>query len=200
MKHTIVALLDRPSTDSFAMNALVVQNDQTDLYKTTGLVRNRTLTPKEVEDLYGHILRVSLPLPENLVNPAAVWIGDKFYAKAQELDAPALPDTTTWSRPLEPYMHEGKYSIKSAADTYKTLEQWTIAAAREALVRNSHDLAVLAGWTLTMHPATKAALYFTTTDRRSELELQLRIEWDKKKTRDDLIREHEAVRSALLQR
>ena len=42
------SLLDRPSTDSFAMSAFVVQNDETYVYKTIGLVKNMTPTPKEV--------------------------------------------------------------------------------------------------------------------------------------------------------
>lgn len=200
----IVALLDKPSTESFGMTGLIVKiDDFSKIYRTTGLApRNRMVTPYELHDqLRGHILDVQSLLPADLVNPIALWLGSNFYAKAIALHAPPLPVIDkNWHQPLEPNEAMGKYTIKEPQKAYKILEDWVNEAAREALVRDSYDLAVLTRWTLPMHPATKAALYYTpktALQQSHELNWQLRTD---KRSAEQLIQEHERVRSELLEK
>ena len=198
-KPTIVALLDKPSSESFGMLGIIVNSQGR--YHTLGLPKNGSVSKIEFEMLQGHILEVNGPLPKDLVNPVALWLGSEFQTKATELKAPALPTLNEhWRSPLEPNERRGKYTIKESAEAYKILDEWVTETAREALVRNDYDLAVLTRWTLPMHPATKAALYYAApaSEKKRELDWQLRTE--RKVSAEQLIQEHEKVRSQLLER
>ncbi|SRR3989344_63321 len=199
---TIVALLDKPSAESFGMVGLIVTvNSFNEMYQTAGLSsKNMVVTPYQLnQQLSGHILNVQSPLPVDLVNPVAVWIGSQFYSKATELKAPSLPTIDqSWHQPLEPEQTRGNYAIKESKEAYKILENWVTEAATDALLTNNYDLAVLTSWTLPLHPAAQAALYFTAANKPAELKMQLRIERDKKKTPIQLVQGHEEVRSSLL--
>lgn len=202
---TIVALLDKPSTQSFGMTRLIVTvNSLNEMYQTTGLAsRNRAVTPYELnQQLNGHILKVQSLLPGNLSNPVALWLGTQFYTKATTLNAPSLPVIDEhWHQPLEPHFNDGKYTVKEPAEAYKILDGWVTETAREALVRKNYDLAVLTRWTLPMHPATKAALYFTAADSEKERELDWQLLIDRRKISVEVLKqEHEKVRSQLLER
>ena len=205
---TVVALLDKPSTDSFGMTGLIVKigeiDDFSEIYRTTGLApKNRMVTAYELNRQLGsHILEVQSPLPSGLLNPVALWMGSNFYTKATELKAPTLPMVDdNWYSPPAPDVTRGKYTITESKKAYKILDDWVTEAAKEALVRNCYDLAVLTRWTLPIHPATKAALYYTaptTLQRAVELEWQLAT--DRKISAEKLIQEHEEVREKLLER
>lgn len=193
---TLVTLLDKPSSESFGMTGILISS-QEGVYETLGLTKNRSVTKREFEQLGGHILEVKSPLQQNLYNPVALWLGRDFYTKAIALKTPNLPATENWHQPLKPHQDRGKYAVKESAEAYRILEDWVIETATEALQTNNHGLAVLTGWTLPLHPATKAALYFTAIDKSKELDWQLRVN-PGRKTANDLVREHETVRSKLL--
>ena len=173
-----------------------------DTYETRGLASgNVIVTPYELNNqLGGHILEAESSLPSGLINPVALWLGTQFYSKAIKFGAPTLPITDeNWHTPLPPEETRGKYTIKEPAEAYKILDDWVTETARESLVRDGHDLAVLTGWTLPLHSATKAALYYTASDKDRELAWQL---WTagRKISAEQLIREHERVRKELLKR
>ena len=198
--NTVVALLEKPSAKSFGMTGLIVKIDE--IYQTSGLASgNRIVTPYELNyQLGGHILNVESSLPSNLMNPVALWLGTQFYSKATELGAPTLPIIDqNWHTPLQPEENRGNYTIKEPAEAYKILDDWVTETARESLVRDSHDLAVLTGWALPLHSATRAALYYTASNKSKELEWQSRTA-GRKVSAEQLIQEHERVRKELLKR
>lgn len=193
---TVVALLDRPSPESFGMVGILIKYE--DKYETLGLTENKFITQREFERLGGHILEVYSTLDNNLINPAALWIGNEFYSKATNLKAPQLPDTKDWNTPLHPHTSTGKYSFLETKQAYKTLDEWTTEAAREALLRNNYDLAKLTAWALPFSSASKAAIYFTTPTpekQKQELKLYMRID---QKTEKELKEELEKTKEVLL--
>jgi len=118
------------------------------------------------------------------------------------LKAPPLPIVDeNWHQQLEPDKNRGKYIIKESTETYKILDDWVTEAAGEALVRNNYDLAVLTRWTLPFHAATKAALYYTAPTSEKKIELGWQLMTDRRKiSAEELLQEHEKVRSQLLER
>ena len=203
---TIVALLDKPSSESFGMTALIVQPACSEMYQTMGLASgNMIITSDHFAQFQGgHWLNVHSSLPNNLTNPVALWLGTNFYTKATELKAPTLPTIDeNWYLPLKPNERRGRYTIKEPAEAYKILDDWVTETAREALARNSYDLAVLTRWTLPCSPLSKAALYFTTPDAQGkevELKRQQLCTEHRFTSKKELIQEHEKVRSQLLER
>lgn len=194
----IVALLDNPSSKSFGMNGIIIKSKAINTYETLGLTRNRGITEKEFRQLQGHILPVDILFSYYFSNPVALWIGNLFYAKAITLKAPKLPDEENWHHPSEPNVDRGKYTIMEAAEAYKTLDDWTIETAREALQKNDCGLAQLTAWSLPNSPASKAALYYTAPTpekQKRELEWQMSIE---RKLEKKLIEEHEKMKEILL--
>ncbi len=205
MTPMIVALQDRPSSNSFGMCPLIIKREGCELYEVTGHSSGLMLiTAKEFNEFIHHNLTVSLKLPPNSINPVGLWLGSKFSAEAARLNAPALPKMDeNWHQPLEPCQKEGWYSIKEPGEAYQTLEEWTAKAGIEALAGNNSDLASLMEWVLPFSPVTRAAVYFTRAtaeEKQKELELQLRLERGARKnlTYGDLIREYQRTKELLL--
>lgn len=207
--HGIVALLDKPSPNSFGMCPLITRFYDNNFCEVLGLSSGiKTISIEELDQLYrqGHILKVKSQLPKNLSNPVALWLGNKFFIKADYLSAPPLPQIDkTWHSPLKPHHESGKYTIKDCREAFNILNSWVTTTGIEALTTNNHEFAKLMNWTLPLSPITQASLYFTAPTNESkqrELKWQLRINQNpnNKVTLNDLIERHEKLRSQLIQK
>lgn len=205
----VIGLLDMPSRNSFGMLCLITKPDSVGYYEVTGLApesqHKKIISPRQLDLLAGQYFAVELPLPENLSNPVALWLGGQFCARADGLNAPSLPKIDeNWHQPLKPFEAEGWYSIKEPKETYQILEDFVSAVAIEALAKNSPDLASLMKCTLSFHPKTVAVDYFTQPDeqkKRRKLEYYVQCHYTKDGRRlncDELKKELEKVRLDVL--
>ena len=201
----VVALLDRPRSESFGMVPVVVERERK-LY-VNGLASESAWRSRDINEKYvqlrdgGQLYEVNdyLCVSPDLINPAALWVGHQFRGRAEELQAPALPLLDgNWLR-----HSQGYYTLQEPAQAYQTLENWVNAAGVSVLTRDDnsgYDIATLMKWTLPSADETLAALYYTApTDefRTRELAWQERIE---RKSADELIQLHERTRDRLFSR
>lgn len=203
---TIVALLDKPSSKSFGVCAILTKREGCGLYEVPSFASGVKLIGQAEVDAYGgHILEVKSLLPDGFSKPSALWLGNQFQNQAEELNAPPLPEVDeNWHQPLEPHANEGNYTIREHPEVYDVLDDWVTAAGIEALTKNSFDLASLMAWTLPLSPKTTAAMYFTEPDeekKQEEIQWQMRIRKGRGKpvTKKELIQEHEETRRLLLE-
>ncbi len=205
----VIALLDSPSSESFGIVSVIIYDYASGERYASGLTsessQRRIIDEREWSGLdgSGHILEAMAAVPEEMVNPLALWVGRKFSAKAKELSAPSLPEIDTyWLKPSEPNTLKGWFKLQEPAEAYKTLEDWVVITGVKALQTNSLMLAKLMQWAIPGAAETLAALYFTapTEDQqRRELEFQERIYFPQKGwTIDYLKLTHEKTRENLL--
>ena len=188
----VVALLEKPSTESFGMVGILVADN--DHYVALGLTRSPNLvTKKEYNKLGGHIMPVEVRLPDSFTNPTALWLGSEFYRKAKVLNSSTLPDVDRWHRPIDSEV--GWFSFQEPAKAYQQLEDWVREAAPKGM--QNAEIAKMMRWTLPSHPITQAALYFTAEDKQAELQWQMRMRRDKIHP-DELIAQYETIRRKVL--
>lgn len=198
----VIALYDKPSTESFGMAAIIAEYGQ-EQYEVLGFSTGAFYITKFYleQKLGGHILQVSSPLPIGIDVPTALWLGNEFRMKANRFNVPELPQIDEdWFAPLQPYQHIGHYAVRDSNEVYKVLDDWTRLAGIQALKENNRGIASLMNWVLPLSPITEAVGYFTAaneTERQKVLGWQTAI-GSKKRTAEELIQQHERTRYSLL--
>ena len=168
---TIVALLDRPSAQSFGLLPLVTQSESGRLF-TEGLLQptDHEITIDTLEELVqsGHALRLSEPLrrPTSERPLAALWSGTTFESEANELSLPLPPRA---SLPLLHQLDTGTFCIMRGDHAYQLLDVWLQHAAIRALQDHDARVAKLMAWVLPDRDETRAALWCTADDSKAEL-------------------------------
>ncbi|HIH24890.1 TPA: hypothetical protein HA251_07695 [Candidatus Woesearchaeota archaeon] len=168
----VVGIIDKPSTKSFGMLALLIAHGPPLSYSTSGLsdasrTRIDPLTVNTVALCGSSYLYVDDPVPA-LEDAVAVWIGAEFERNARTLEAPPLPPAQGWKRPLSPDIDVGRYEYFTPAQASDILNSWVKKTAIIALQRHSYDLAVLTRWTLPSSITARTALYFTGSEKQKK--------------------------------
>lgn len=211
-QYTIVALLDAPFTNSFGMVGIIAKQQGVQYYTVFGLVPQKRLSRSDIDEEYfnllrghGHITEVQAPLPGGLSNPVALWVGSKFYARAQAVNAPPLPEVTQagWLCVNTSDNRTGWYIIREPAEAYKVLDDWVSAAATEVFKRGRTELVDLMKWTLPCSAKTMAAEYYTRpTDELKAALLRFHSQvsgaGQRRRSVEELLRQYEETRTLIL--
>jgi hypothetical protein len=173
----IVALLDKPSTSSFGLLALVTRSEAGTL-ETEGLAEPSDLWVSD--DHYDALAESGslVQLPRELDRPAetgrlsALWLGRGFEKRAKEIGV-SLPPRIALPKANE--LEDGTLWLLRVDHGYQILDAWLYHAAEEALRERNPDIAKLMAWALPDRDETRMALWFTSKAPRQELEWWFRL-------------------------
>lgn len=195
----ILALLDKPSAESFGMVAFVGSHAAgPTVYGVKDFPRGTPIT-YPLSDLIaaGHALEVT-PTVEvpvfNIPQPmAAGWLGTEFEKKRLLLGAP----NTHAPEERFPIGDQGSFWIASTAEVYDCLADWTRKTASQAIRQRDHHLAQLLMWALPSALETNATLWYVARDevRQRHLRWQARLN---DRAIEDLVLEYTAFVASVL--
>ena len=189
MNH-LLALLDRPSSRSFGMLAIIVRVAGTGRLLVSGLaggVRPLTLpshmTLQEFIDSYClDVAPMSIAVDHPEKSSVAGWLGDAFLEECTRLQVPPprtpMPPPYRHADMIRPDPADGVFWIEEPARLYTRLETWNRQAALIAFATGNPEVAELMGWCLPEHEETMAARWLTARtpiDRQRELAFCLRL-------------------------
>jgi len=189
----ILALLDKPSRESFGMVPFVARFGDGNMY-TVGLKGRSDGMPFTSVQLYelfhaGHALDVSAAKAEvsgQIVKPVAGWLGRGFEEKFRTLGAP-VPDL-----PAERFFlgDRGSFWIDNTPAMFMRLLGWTVRTAKRAIRENNAEFADLMARALPDEPETQAAIWYTRSSQPAKDDY---LAWQLRKlprfTRDGLLAE-----------
>lgn len=206
--YRLIALLDKPSIESFGMVPLLVRKDGEErLYVYRGAKDAPPTTHSDREfRMMTHHMRVvevrHIRFEEEPVDKVAGWLGMAFLANSRRLGLPD-PDVTgdyptyVFGAADQPLVSEGVFWFASPDDVFARLEIWLLFAAKEAFRRKSAEVAGLMHWCLPMRDETQAAIWYTAPDdKRHDLltwSLRMFLPYERGLTREALKKRFEGI-------
>jgi hypothetical protein len=180
----VVALLDRPSSESMGAVPLV-SGGTGGVFAVRGLANSpeQSIADDDLQELVashqaiGFHPPVSIDLASVVSNPVAMWIGREFEENASNLGVPAppLPSDQVVKVP------DGRAALANSGEVYARLEAWLERAFRTVVEDSNEPLARLMAQVLPDHQFTQAALWCSArSDKRrtQELDWFLRLRRD----------------------
>lgn len=195
---TVVAILDRPSSRSFARLAYVERLASGRL-RIVGLLGHRRehISQREVDELCndGHALAVQLqlfvPHDANRRGRCLGWVGKDLQAKCLEHRVPS-PTELPPKRRLNTISDKGAdVWLASPGEVLRRQDRWVKAIATRAVQTNNPDIARLAQWALPDSPFAEAAIWKTSARRDEELSWYARLARDNGRPVDEEALERE---------
>ena len=196
----VLALADRPHTNSFGMVPIIVDVGLLEDFICLGLApaswQRSMVSKKEFSTLLnsGHVTDISylnLVVEANLKKPnlfATGWLGDIFFEESIAIGIP-VSDIPQNSHFIKEW---GRFWFEDSKVLYKRLKNWVQLAATRVFREKNVKLVELMQWTLPSAPETLAAFWYV---KEKEAEKDKEIEWQlgtffKGKNRKTLVAEH----------
>jgi hypothetical protein len=179
----VIALLDKPSSRSFGIVPLVVEDSsglrilgfQTQL---TSLGKDFNLDNLQQLIANNCALRVIDCFVDQELNDStvALWLGNNFISQIKENCLELVPDIYFNSIKVE----KGSFVVLPSKAAYNYIESWTKRAFKKykqhSTIEEKRELASLMGWALPSNVLTLAAVLDSTQHYEKELDWQLRTD------------------------
>lgn len=180
----VLALVDKPSTRSFALLPVVVDAGFPDHYFCTGLAdasaHRREVPKKDFErffpnamlDLREYIISTTVDLDAS-EQCAVGWVGNGFRTKSVELEL-ELPRELLHAHRVA----DGVFWFDTPSTVHARMREYIERAMREVVRTRNRHVAEMMHQTIVMEPETLAAMWYTCTsaaEQAKEIELQLKL-------------------------